>query len=45
MPVWYYGISFSLIGFKVLIPYVRAIRRDPGFLTTEPDNIDFLELL
>ena len=45
MSVWYYAISSSLIGFKVMFPFIMATIKDPGYLSHDPDTASFLALL
>jgi len=43
-PAWYYAVSSSMIGIKMYIPYVMAVRKDPGTLKSD-EEIDFMDLL
>ena len=43
-PKWYYAVSTTMIGVKMFIPYVMAVRKDPGQLKPDPE-VNFLDLL
>jgi hypothetical protein len=43
-PAWYYGVSSTMIGGKMIASYVMAERKDPGILKKDAD-IEFIELL
>lgn len=43
-PAWYYAVSSSMIGIKMFIPYVMAVRKDPGVLKPDPE-VNFMDLL
>jgi hypothetical protein len=43
-PKWYYAVSTSMIGIKMFIPYVMAVRKDPGQLKPNHE-VNFLDLL
>lgn len=43
-PQWYYAVSSTMIGVKMFIPYVMAVRKDPGVLKAD-EELDFTELL
>lgn len=43
-PAWYYAVSTTLIGGKMITSYVFAVRKDPGILKQDED-LDFLDVL
>lgn len=44
--MWYYSISSTMLGLKVIIPYIVATRKDPGILkNTDEHQIEFMTLL
>lgn len=43
-PAWYYGLSTTMVGLKVFLPYIMATKKDPGVLRPDP-SIDFLDLV
>ena len=45
MPVWYYALSSSLIGFKVMVPFILGVRTNPGYLKPDAETSDFLKLV
>lgn len=48
MPVWYYAVSSTMVGWKVILPYVLVTKKDPGILkNADPEEkpIEFMELL
>ncbi len=42
--VWYYALSTTMVGLKIVIPYYFASKRNAGTLRSDPE-LDFCDLL
>lgn len=45
MPVWYYALSTTMVGIKIVLPYIWVVKTEPGYLRNDKEKIDFIELL